>query len=170
MSLWTPGGEHEVPREPADQPGPTQGADNPVDDLSRDQLLSLLSPEDRAHLASLSPDEQARAEAMLRQQFAEMAEVQARMIETPAAMVVANHAMGLYELATIHLRQSPPNFAEATVAIDAFAALVESLKGRLGAEESTLGDALAQIRLAYVQLKAAVEGAGAEGNPEEQPG
>ena len=47
---------------------------------------------------------------------------------------------------------------EAQVAIDGFAALVEALRGRLGADEATLVDALNQIRMAFVQLRAAVEG------------
>jgi len=70
----------------------------------------------------------------------------------PAAVVVSNHLMGLYELAAIHLSQEPPNFPEAQVAIDAMAAVVEGMPGRLGENEPTLKDALGQLRLAYVQL------------------
>jgi hypothetical protein len=66
---------------------------------------------------------------------------------------VANHAMGLFELAAIHLSLSPPRLGEASVAIDAMAALVDSLGDRLGPNASVLRDALAQIRLAYVQVK-----------------
>ena len=74
--------------------------------------------------------------AQLRQMAQEMADVQRQMAEAPAAVVIANHAMGIYELATIHLRQQPPNLAEAKVAIDAFGALLEALKGRLGPDEA----------------------------------
>ncbi len=59
----------------------------------------------------------------------EMAQVREQLASVPAAVVVANHAMGLYELAAIHLRQQPPNLAEAKVAIDAFGALSGSLEG-----------------------------------------
>ena len=83
----------------------------------------------------------------------QMTEARERLAQVPAATVVANHAIGLYELATIHLLRETPRFDEATVAIDAMAALVERLEGRLGPEEPTLRDALAQIRLAYVSLK-----------------
>ena len=76
---------------------------------------------------------------------------------TPAAVVVANHAMGLFELAALHLSQQPPNLGEASVAIDAMGALVEGLAGRLGEHESTLKDALAQLRVAFVQIRAGVE-------------
>ena len=155
MSLWTPGGEHEVPREPAapgqeaEETGVPSGAD----------LLAGLSPEDRARLEAMSPEERARAMEQLRQMAEEMATVQRQMAEAPAAVVIANHAMGIYELATIHLRQQPPNLAEAKVAIDAFGALLESLKGRLGPDEPTLTQALDQLRMAFVQLKTAAESA-----------
>jgi hypothetical protein len=50
------------------------------------------------------------------------------------------------------------------VAIDAMAGIVEvRLEGRLGENETTLRDALAQLRMAYVQLKGAAESAPHEG-------
>ena len=42
-----------------------------------------------------------------------------------------------------------------TLAIDAMGSLVDGLKGRLGENEPSLRDALAQIRMAYVQFEAA---------------
>ena len=64
--------------------------------------------------------------------------------------------MALFELAALHLeRQSvtgePPDLAEASLAIDAMAALVEGMGEKLGKYRSMLSDALAQLRLAYVQ-------------------
>lgn len=73
---------------------------------------------------------------------------------TPAAVVVGNHAIQLFELARIHLTADPPNVDDAQVTIDAMAGIVESLVGRLGDDERTLADGLAQIRLAFVQIKA----------------
>ena len=70
-------------------------------------------------------------------------------------MVVLNHAMGLYELAAIHLSATPPNLAEAALAVDAFACMVEGLGERLGPDTGTMRDALSQIRLAFVQIKGA---------------
>jgi hypothetical protein len=84
-----------------------------------------------------------------------MEEMTRQLAETPAAVVVANHAMGLFELAALHLSQQPPNLPEATVAIDAMAALVEGLAGRYGPNEDTLKEALAQLRMAFVQIRAA---------------
>ena len=86
-----------------------------------------------------------------------MAEELAAIRNTPAEFVVGNHAIQLFELARIHLTADPPKLADASVAIDAMAAIVEGLAGRLGDDEGTLADGLAQIRLAFVQLKAAVE-------------
>jgi Domain of unknown function (DUF1844) len=102
----------------------------------------------------LSPEQEAEAHEIA----AEMAEVRAQLSQVPAAQVVANHAMGCWELAAIHLSAQPPKFDEAQIAIDAFGALTEVLKGRLGEDEATLQDALAQLRLAFVQMKASYEG------------
>ena len=82
-----------------------------------------------------------------------LAEARERLAEVPAEVVVVNHAMGLYELAAIHLSARPSHLAEAALAIDAFACLVEGLDERLGPDAATLRDALSQIRLAFVQIK-----------------
>ncbi len=70
---------------------------------------------------------------------------------------MANHAYGLFELAAIHLSQQPPRRDEARLAVDAMAALVEGLTGRLGEAERSLHDALAQIRMAFVQISESSE-------------
>jgi hypothetical protein len=80
-------------------------------------------------------------------------EARQRLGEVPAEHVVANHVMGLYELAAIHLSSDPPRLADAALAIDAVACLVEGLGPRLGPEAETLGVALSNIRLAFVQIK-----------------
>jgi hypothetical protein len=122
-SLWTPDGEHPV----GDRRPPSE-PDEP----------------------SARPEGAELDEAALR---AEVAEARARLLEVPAEVVVINHAMGLYELAAIHLSASPPNLAEAALAIDAFGCLVEGLGERIGPDAATLRDALGQIRLAFVQIK-----------------
>ena len=132
MSLWTPDGEHRVEREES----PAEPEQDPLE--------------------GLSPEEREQAMAMA----AEMDAVRRQLAEVPASVVVANHAMGMYELAAIHLSSQPPNFVEAQVAIDAMAAIIEGLKGRLGENESTLIDALGQLRMAYVQLHGAASETG----------
>jgi hypothetical protein len=83
---------------------------------------------------------------------AQLDELRSQLVNTPADVVVANHAYGLFELAAIHLSQQPPNLEEARLAVDALGALVSGLAGRLGEAEPSLNDALAQIRLTYVQI------------------
>lgn len=143
MSLWTPEGEHRVD---ADSETP-KGAPS----------AEFVSGEDP--LEALSPEEREQAIAMAK----EMDEVRRQLASVSAAVVVANHAMGLYELAAIHLSSQPPAFSEAQVAIDAMACIVEGLQGRLGENEATLRDALAQLRMAFVQLKGTAESAASEG-------
>ena len=89
-------------------------------------------------------------------------EAQARLAALPAEVVVTNHVMGLYELAAIHLGSEPPRLGEASLAIDAVACLVEGLGSRLGPDAPTLVDALSNIRLAFVQIKAATGAAQGE--------
>ena len=79
-------------------------------------------------LDDLSPEQLAQAEEAIR----EMAAVREQVLSAPAGDVIANHAMGLFELGALHLSQQTPNFAEAGLAIDAMAALVDGLGDRLG--------------------------------------
>jgi len=129
---------NEVPREPS---APKQPTEAPAAEHA-EAMPGAPSLDD------LSPEERAQAEAIA----AEMAEARARLAETPASMVVANHAMGLYELGAIHLSNNPPALDEGKVAIDAMAAIVGALPGRLGEHEETLKAALSQIQMAYVEL------------------
>ena len=75
-----------------------------------------------------------------------------RIAEAPAQVVVVNHLMGLYELAAIHLSAVPPKLDDASLAIDALAALVDKLGDRLGDDIETMRDALANIQMVYVQM------------------
>jgi Domain of unknown function (DUF1844) len=86
---------------------------------------------------------------------AQLEELRDELARTPATLVVANHAFGLFELAALHLSLQPPKLDEAQVAIDALGALVEGLRGRLGENEAQLQGGLSQLRIAFVQIKAA---------------
>jgi hypothetical protein len=121
----------------------TPGGEHPVD---RDATPE--GPPD------LSPEEQQQLEAMQ----AQMEQVQAQLLAAPAAVVVVNHAMGMYELAALHLMQPQPKLAEASVAIDALAAIVDGMQGRLGEDEATVREALGQLRAAYLEVRARQEG------------
>jgi hypothetical protein len=95
-------------------------------------------------------EEQADAIADLQ---AAMDDARRRVAEAPAEVIITNHVMGLYELAAIHLSAEPPDLRSAGLAIDAVACLVDGLGDRLGAETPTLREALANMRLAFVEVK-----------------
>ncbi len=86
---------------------------------------------------------------------AQMAALRDELAKTPAAAVIANHCYGMFELAALHLSLQPPQLSEAQLAIDALTALVDGLPGRLGDNEAELKSALAQLKLAFVQIRAA---------------
>ncbi|MGO9873705.1 MAG: DUF1844 domain-containing protein [Acidimicrobiia bacterium] len=89
-------------------------------------------------------------------------EVHARLVATPVEDVVANHALGIWQLALVHLGvitppdadgQPPgPDLAAAGFAIDALAALVDGLGERLGVHETVLRDALSQVQMLFVEV------------------
>ena len=87
----------------------------------------------------------------------ELREMTEEIVSVPASAIVANHCVGLFQLAAAHLQVVPPNLGDARLAIDSMSAVVDGLKGRLGPDESTLIDALAQIRMAYVQVAGAAQ-------------
>ena len=116
----------------------TPGGEHPVEPPAHAEPPEL-SPEEHAQLAEMQ---------------AELEEVRRELLAAPAAVVVANHAMGIYELAAIHLTSAQPRLSEAVLAIDALSALVEGLQGRLGDAEQTLREALAHLRAAYLEVKA----------------
>lgn len=117
-------------------------------------------------------DEEADAatDDMVDEAAAALREARARLAEVPAETVVVNHVMGLYELAAIHLSAAPPRLPAAALAIDAVACLVDGLGERLGPETDTLRDALGNIRIAFVQIKAQAEGPGPADHDQDQGG
>ncbi len=97
----------------------------------------------------LTPEQEERA----RQMAKELSDSREQILQAEVSTVIANHALGIYELAALHLTQEKPRLLEARLAIDALAALVESepLVGKLGDAEPTLQEALRNARLAFVQ-------------------
>src|SRR5918911_2485968 len=82
-----------------------------------------------------SPPPTGPGEPTEEEMLAQMAAVQRQLLETPAAVVIANHCIGLFQLAALHLEQAPPNLREAKVAIDAMGGMIETLGARLGEDE-----------------------------------
>jgi hypothetical protein len=144
-TLWTPSGEHPVdPRGAAGDPGGPAGP-----------------PDDGPGGAPGELDPSGYADADDPAEAAEIEELRRQLAETPADIVVANHCYGLFELAAVYLSQRPPLLVQAQLAIDALGALIEGLAGRLGETEAQLKEALAQIRLGFVQVDAATRAAAA---------
>ena len=152
-TLWTPEGEHRVPRERTD--GPTQavpGGTGAAEDASAEDAMNAgfdIDPEtglpiDPRTGEPFDPEELAEMQEQLR-------EAQEQLVAVPAAEIVQNHMMGLFELAALHLRRDPPDLAEARLPIDALGLLVDNLADQLPAGD-TLRGALQQIRLAYVEM------------------
>lgn len=121
-SLWTPGGEVPVDRSRGAGQVPP-GPDGPPPGAPSEDDLA-----------------------------AQAAELQRFLLEAPAEEIVAQHAMGLYELAVLHLSQPEPRLADARLAIDALAALVDALADRLGEMGAQLRQVLPQLQMAFVQL------------------
>ena len=87
---------------------------------------------------------------------AELDRVRAELARTPVRDIVLNHAVGLWQLAILHLGldqpDAEPNLAEAKLAIDAMASLVEGVVDRLDEHAEPLKDALTNLRFAFVRI------------------
>lgn len=154
MSLWTPDGEVPIERGPSGGAAAAAGGPPPDDATLRSAAAAMgIDPD------SLSPAERERLVELV----AEMAEAQRRLQAAPAADVIANHAMGLYEFAAIKLGGEQPQLGDARAAIDALGGLLDAAGDRLGDHARPLADALDQIRLAWVQVSDAAGGAAAPG-------
>jgi hypothetical protein len=116
-------------------------------------------PIPRDEPAPAAPPPGATADDVDDEQFqAELRALQEQMLRTPAAVVVANHCIGLIELAALHLGQNPPNLGDAQVAIDALAGILDAVGPRLGENGPALTQALTQMRMAFVEAKNATGG------------
>ena len=131
-TFWTPSGERPIPRdEPAPAPPPPG-----------------------------SPQGGGGADVDEEQLRDELRAMQEQMLRTPAAIVVTNHCIGLLELAALHLGQEPAHLADAQVAIDALAGILDAVGPRLGDNGPALTQALTQMRMAYVEAKSAATSTG----------
>ncbi len=137
-SFWTPGGEHPVGPPSGDDAGSAGEVDAGGDDLS---------PEGRARLE------------------AEAAAMAAELAAAPAMVVVANHVVGLFQLAAIHLNQDPPHLEDGRLAIDAVKGILDAVGDRLGDDGEALRTGLTQLQLAYVELHRRSEGGAAPTPP-----
>jgi hypothetical protein len=126
--LWTPSGEH-VPEPDSASAGAGDSAfvDEGLDDGELDPEVAE-----------------------------ELRRVRAEIAAAPVEDLVARHAVGLWELAVLHLspdEDRPLRLDQAAVAIDAMGGIVDTLGDRLGAHASALRDALGQLRIAFVEVQ-----------------
>ena len=131
-TIWTPSGEYVPREEPAKEsappPPPAAGAPGEGREPTPEEVQEAL--------------EHARA-----------------VLHTPVIEHIGGHAMALFELAALHLEreaatggEEKPDLAEAALAIDAMAALVEGLGDKLNPYRGQLENALNQLRRAFVEL------------------
>ena len=135
-TIWTPSGEYVPREEPPKQP---EGAPSTPPPTGGQGPAPGREP---------TPEEMQAAMAEAR-----------RVLQTPVIEHIGGHAMALFELAALHLEreaatggEEPPDLAEASLAIDAMAALVEGLGERLQPYRAQLQQALDQLRMAFVKL------------------
>ncbi len=148
-SLWTPYGEHNSEKTP--EPGPAGEAGS-----------GTATPSSADIAETERPPGQPYSEEELRQ----IAAVQQQLLSTPPEDLVANHALGLFEVGMLHLSavaaikrsgeliDVTPHLDAARLGIDAVACLVDALGERLQPHLPTLEQALTQARLAFVELSA----------------
>ena len=148
--LWTPGGSDpengQPPEPPSEPPGSRPPGSDPTDVLGG-------APEGPPPTA---------------EELAAVRELHDRLAATPVADVIVNHAIGIWQLALVHLgvvtppddmgRRPAPDLASAGLAIDALAALVDALTDRLGEGEDMLRDALQQVQMLFVEIADAADG------------
>jgi hypothetical protein len=128
--LWTPSGEHVPEPDPASRAA-SQAEGDPGDPFFEDDELDPEVAE-------------------------ELRRVRAEIAATPVEDLVARHAVGLWELAVLHLspdEDRPLRLDQAAIAIDAMGGIVDTLGDRLGDHASALRDALGQLRLAFVDVQ-----------------
>src|SRR5205085_4008863 len=96
------------------------------------------------------------------EEMSALRELHARLAATPVTDVIVNHAIGIWQLALVHLgvvtppdedgRRPAPDLAAAGLAIDALAAIVDGLVDRLGDGETMLREALGQAQMLFVEV------------------
>lgn len=162
MSLWTPRGEHKVPRDSSGRE-PSDGAEQDLAGAAQGSApqashvgsadagsADALGPDPYEHLDGVDP--QALDPEVREELEAQMAEVRQRILDTPVEAMIVQHVIGLFEIAAIHLNAENPDLAAARLAIDAMDGALSATEGRLSDAEEAMQSMLHQARMAYVQV------------------
>jgi hypothetical protein len=129
-SLWTPYGEEPVPPTGSDSPPAPGGTGGPPGGPGGDPGPDDLDPE-------------------------QMREMLARLAATPVEAIVTQFAVELQEITVLHLglaAERPESLASAATALDAMAGLVDAVGDRLGPNAEPLRQAVAALRLGFVEV------------------
>jgi hypothetical protein len=138
-SLWTPYGEDPVPPTGSGSPPPGGGTGGGPSG----------GPPDGPPPDDIDPEQ--------------MREMLTRLAETPVEAIVTQFAVELQEITVLHLGLSaerPESLAQASIALDAMGAMVDALGDRLGPNAEPLRQAVAALRLGYVEVSSEVGQAG----------
>ena len=138
-SLWTPHGEQPIgPNQPGQSsPGSPGSPAGPPGAAYPDEF----GGPDGAYDEEIDPEQ--------------MREMLARLASTPVEAIVTQFAVQLQELAVLHLgisQEQRESLPQASIAIDALGAIVDSLGERLEPNTAALRQVIAQLRLAYVEI------------------
>ncbi|MBO0715564.1 MAG: hypothetical protein J2P59_12465, partial [Acidimicrobiales bacterium] len=112
-SLWTPGGEHQVPRSsPA-----AESTSGPAEQTRARQTESQAQGRRAEGQPAPQAGPGAPGDPTAEETAASLDELQREVAAAPAEAVIANHCYGLFELAALHLSQQPPELPKARLAI-----------------------------------------------------
>lgn len=136
--LWTPNGEI--------QPENNSNSSSPGNEVGQSPMEEVFE--------GMSEEEKQAA-------LAQITEMRAELLATPAKDIIGNHIVGFYELASVHLSEAAgaqgtereARLAEASLCIDAMASVVQGLGDRLEQHAEPLNAALTQMQMAFVQVK-----------------
>ena len=134
-SLWTPYGEEPVPPAGAGSPPPDGGIGGGPGGGPPGQPGPGADPDE------IDPEQ--------------MREMLTRLAETPVEAIVTQFAVELQEIAVLHLGLSaerPESLAQAAIAVDAMGAVVDAVGDRFGPNAERLRQAVAALRLGYVEV------------------
>src|SRR5689334_5345683 len=164
--VWWPGGDADH-RERSQFPLPCYAGHDRIS--CQDTRVSSIwtpsgehRPEPEPEPAGAAVPPEGEAVEMTQEQYQELLQARAELAAIPVADIIANHAIGLQQLAVIHLLPDPdlegnpsePRLAQAGLAIDALGALVDTLGDRLAPHHEALREAVTQLRMAFVELSA----------------
>lgn len=148
MTIWTPSGEHEVPRDGAADAG-AGSAPQPNGQPSGPASGQAAGPP-AGQAAGPAPSQPEMDPQMQQEMEQQLAEIRQRILQTPIEAMLAQHFVGLYEIAAIHMSAETPNLHSARLAINAMDGILSATEGELGDAEESMQSMLHQLRMAFV--------------------